>query len=111
MPVPPGRNTVLIAPQFLDEEDVGPHGVGADLLCGRRTEWIAITQVIFSGILGILHLSLHAINRIKLKLNLHGGDQTPVERMEQEVSIGEVGVSMSGSFKWVRRTRPTIGWN
>jgi len=34
-----GSNTVLIAPQFLDEEDVGPRGLQRDVLRWRRTDW------------------------------------------------------------------------
>jgi hypothetical protein len=34
-----GRDTVFIAPQFLDQEDIGPRRVPADVLRWRRTDW------------------------------------------------------------------------
>jgi hypothetical protein len=34
-----GRETVLIAPQFLDQEDIGAHRVPADVLRWRATDW------------------------------------------------------------------------
>ena len=36
---PAARETVFIAPQFLDEEDVDVHGTPADVLRWRRTTW------------------------------------------------------------------------
>jgi len=35
------RETVFIAPQFLDEEDLGAHSIPTDVLRWRRTEWDA----------------------------------------------------------------------
>ena len=34
-----GRNTVFVAPQFLDEEDIGPRDLQPDVLRWRRTDW------------------------------------------------------------------------
>jgi hypothetical protein len=36
---PGGRDTVLIAPQFLDQEDIHAHRVAADVLRWRGTDW------------------------------------------------------------------------
>ena len=36
---PAGRDTVFIAPQFLDQEDIGAHRLPADVLRWRGTDW------------------------------------------------------------------------